>query len=103
MISVMNESAFKGILQQGIITHIEVAEALPSKGKPAQKELGSTTVWIVKIHLGGKELILESTRGGPREWASLDSLDKWLKGHGVINYSINHGSNSDALLQQSLI
>jgi len=97
----MNESVLKEFVQQGIHMQVLIQEAFPIKGKPAQKNLGSKTVYIVKIVLGGKGTLLESARGGPREWASLDKLAKWLKLFGIRNYTITH-ADSQVLLQQSL-
>lgn len=76
-----------------------IQEALPAKGKPAQKNPGTRTVYIVRIALCEKELLLESSRGGPREWASLDKLAKWLKSYGVDDYTVRH-ENTQMLLQQ---
>ncbi len=76
-----------------------IQETLPIKGKPAQKKPGLRTVYIVKIALHGKELLLESSRGGPREWASLDKLAKWLKSYGIEDYSVRH-EKTQLLLQQ---
>lgn len=97
----MKESVFKEFVLQGIHMQVLIQEALPIKGKPAQKNPGSKTVYIVKIALEGKESLLESARGGPREWASLDKLAKWLKSLGIRNYTITH-ANIHMLLQQNL-
>jgi uncharacterized protein (DUF342 family) len=97
----MKESGLKEFIKEGVQLKVFIQEALPIKGKPSQKSPGSKTVYIVKISLGEKEVILESTRGGPREWASLDKLSKWLKKYGIINYTIRHADTHN-LLQQSL-
>ncbi len=95
----MTETVFKEVVKQGIHVQVFIQEALPIKGKPAQKKPGSRTVYIVKIALGEKEVLLESSRGGPREWASLDKLAKWLKSFGIGDYTVRH-ENTQALLQQ---
>ena len=97
----MKETVLKELIKEGVHLKIFIQEALPSKGKPAQKNLGSKTIYIVKISLGEKESRLESARGGPREWASLDKLAKWLKGHGVVDYTIRLADTQE-LLQQNL-
>jgi len=89
----MKENAFKEIIQHGIIPSIVAQEAIPRKGKPAQKPPGSKTVYILIIRLGDKESILEAARGGPREWSSLDKLDQWLKANGISSFSINHADS----------
>jgi hypothetical protein len=64
----MQESVFRELLKQNSISDIHVLETIPSKGKPAQRKEGSTTVWIVKFFYGdGMFSILEAARGGPRE------------------------------------
>ena len=97
--SIMTETALKEMLKQGIPMRVFIQETLPIKGKPAQKKPGSKTVYIVKITLSEKELLLESSRGGPREWASLDKLAKWLKSYGIGDYTVRH-ENIPILLQQ---
>ena len=97
----MKESGLKEFIKEGVHLKVFIQEALPIKGKPSQKSPGSKTVYIVRISLGEKEVILESTRGGPREWASLDKLSKWLKKYGIVNYTIRH-TDTHKLLQQSL-
>jgi len=96
----MTESVFKEMLRNRVVSDVSVQEIIPSKGKPAKKADGSKTVWIVNVSLNDRRsLFLESARGGAREWASLDNLDKWLKSCGVERYSITH---REGLLQQSL-
>lgn len=99
----MVESVFIDMLRKGIITNIGIEETIPSKGKPALKEVGAISVWIVRIILNNDEVLtLESARGGPREWASLDSLNKWLRSCDVSKYTINLSSRPSELLQQNL-
>ena len=99
----MYENVLKAFLKQGLISEILVCETFPSKGKPAKKDLGTTTVWIIKCKFDNNQMsILEAARGGPREWASLDNLNNWLKECGVTNYTINHIINPQELLQQRL-
>ncbi len=101
MYYIMVESAFRELLSENSITDITVEEAFPSKGKPAKKRVGgnaSNTVWIVKIRLGeDKVFLLESARGGAREWASLDNLNKWLTSHGVPKYLVSISSPANPL------
>jgi hypothetical protein len=99
----MVESVFMDMLRKGIITNVVIEETLPRKGKPALKKVGATAVWIVRIILNNAEVLtLESARGGPREWASLDSLNKWLRSCDVSKYTINLSSRPGELLQQNL-
>jgi len=85
----MVESVFIEMLQKGIVNQVMVNESLPSKGKPAKKIPGTSTVWTVRIGLNNGEIVmLESARGGNREWASLDNLTKWLRSLGVSQYSV---------------
>ncbi len=97
----MKESGLKEFIKEGIPLKVFIKEVLPIKGKPSQKSPGSKTVYVVNISFGEKEVILESARGGPREWASLDKLSKWLKKYGIVNYTIRH-TDTHKLLQQSL-
>ncbi len=98
----MLESVFKGLIQQSLISGIQVIEALPSKGKPAKKEVGSKSVWIVKSLYGDNQSdFLKSARGGPREWASLDNLSNWLRTCGVKEFKVKYASEYDRLPQQS--
>ena len=98
----MIESVFKDLLQQNTITKIHVLETLPSKGKPAQKQAGSKTVWIVKFFYGDNQSsLLEAARGGPREWASLDNLSNWLRACGLKKYQVSFSSENDRLPQQA--
>lgn len=97
----MIESVFREIVGKKLLNYVEVQEALPNKGKPAQRENGARTVWVIKASLGNEEILLESSRGGAREWASLNSLDNWIRHLGIQSYSVNHMSH-EKLLQQQL-
>jgi hypothetical protein len=97
----MTETVLREIVKQGIHMQFFIQETLPIKGKPAQEKPGSRTVYIVKIALGERESLLESSRGGPREWASLDKLAKWLKSYGIVNYTVRH-ENTQTLLRQQV-
>ncbi|GBD97851.1 MAG TPA: hypothetical protein ENG83_00150 [Nitrospirae bacterium] len=98
----MVESVFKELLQQNLITDIHVIETLPNKGKPAQKIAGSTTVWIIKFYYGDSQSsLLEAARGGPREWASLDSLSNLLRVCGVEKYQVHFSPERDRVPQES--
>lgn len=98
----MLESVFKGLIHQKLITDIHVIEALPSKGKPAKKEVGSKSVWIVKSLYGDNQSeLVEAARGGPREWASLDNLSNWLRACGVKEFQVIYAAAYDRLPQQS--
>jgi hypothetical protein len=85
----MTENVLKELIAQGLSPQVIVEEAIPSKGKPARKAPGSITIFIVNIHLEGKESVVEASRGGPREWSDFNKLVKWLKGLGIHNYKVN--------------
>lgn len=99
----MIESVFIEMLQNGIVNDVTIVETLPSKGKPAKKSPGTTTVWTVKIVLNNDEVVtLESARGGNREWASLDNLTKWLRTIGISKYSVLLFSKIEDALQEKM-
>jgi hypothetical protein len=99
----MTESVFRMMLEQKLITAVHLEEAVPSKGKPAKRQEPFTSIWIVRIVLGnGQDGILESARGGAREWASLDKLNRWLRGLGIEKYDVYSLRQRSAALQQSL-
>ena len=99
----MIESVFKDLLQKNLITDIIVLRTVPSKGKPAQKQSGSKTVWIVSFSYGdSQQSVLEASRGGPREWASLSNLSKWLEDAGVEKYQVDFSIDYDRLPQPTL-
>lgn len=84
----MKLDSFLELLSQGLITSITAQETNPSKGKPLE---AGKSVWIVKATLSnGNISSLTSSRGSNREWASLDTLNDWLRGHGVSSYHIAH-------------
>lgn len=100
----MIESVFKVLLEQQLIRDVQVREVLPTKGKPAKKEGGSSTVWIVKFGINDDQVaILEAVRGGAREWASLDNLTRWLKTHGVEEYRVNFLTPDDSQMNLDLV
>jgi hypothetical protein len=98
----MVENVFLNMHSEGLITNIRVEENLPSKGKPLQKETGSTSIWVVKFLFNNQDTLLESSRGGPREWASLDNLNKWFRTHEIFKYLVNMSPEPVSLLQQNL-
>lgn len=59
----MKESGLKEFIKEGVHLKVFIQEALFIKGNPSPKSPGSKTVYIVKISLGEKEVILESARG----------------------------------------
>ena len=84
----MKQDTFLELLSEDLITSITAQEALPSKGKPLE---GDKAVWILLITLSnGNSTPLLSSRGSQREWASLDTLNDWLKNNGVSNFQIVH-------------
>lgn len=92
----MIENVFKVLIEQQIIKNVQVQEVLPTKGKPAKKEFGASTVWIIKLNINENQVdVFEAARGGPREWASLDNLSKWLKNHGIEEYHVNFLSQDE--------
>lgn len=96
----MRQNTFAEMNNLGVITHVVVVETSPTKGKPALRiEPGSRHIWTVEIQLNtGQKDTLKSSRGGVREWASLDRLTEWLRQQGISHYSIKminnkHGSD----------
>ena len=99
----MKESVFRMMLDQKLVTAVHLEEAVPSKGKPAKRLEPFTSIWIVRIVMGnGQDGVLESARGGAREWASLDKLNRWLRGLGIDKYDVYSLRQRSAALQQSL-
>lgn len=99
----MKESVFRMMLDQKLITAVHLDEAVPSKGKPAKRQGPFSSVWVVRIVMGNGQVgILESARGGAREWASLDKLNRWLKGMGIAKYDVYSLRQQNAVLQQAL-
>lgn len=96
MFYIMIESVFREIIKQSTVTSVQIQEVLPSKGKPAKNKEKGATVWIVIVCLGEEHLTLESARGGAREWASLNNLDKWLRSFGIESYTINHKAGGES-------
>lgn len=85
---IMKQDTLLELLSQGLIDTIEVHERLPSKGKPLD---GDKNIWILDFILSnGNRTTLLSSRGTQREWASLDTLNDWLKTNGISNYQIFH-------------
>lgn len=85
----VNQELFTELVSQGLIQAVHVTEGLPSKGK-ALTSSSNKHVWTVTVVLiNGSESLLLSTRGSPREWASLDRLTEWLKAIGLSNYQVN--------------
>ena len=83
----MKQDAFIELIKSSNTISIEVIETHPTKGKPLDK---SSNVWIVSVILPcGSKLALTSSRGGVREWASLDRLNSWLREYGINEYSIH--------------
>ena len=87
----MQQTTFSEMNNLGVIAQVVAIETSPTKGKPALRaEPGSRRVWVVEIRLNtGQKDKLKSSRGGVREWASLDRLTEWLRQQGVSSYSIN--------------
>jgi hypothetical protein len=84
----MKQDTFIEIMSQGLIRSITVQEALPSKGKPLH---GDKAIWVLLVTLANdNSTLLLSARGTQREWASLDTVNEWLKNKGVSNFQIVH-------------
>jgi hypothetical protein len=84
----MKLDSFLELLSQGVITSITAQETQPSKGKSLES---GKSVWIVQVTLSnGNVSSVTSSRGSNREWASLDTLNDWLRGHGISTYNIVH-------------
>jgi hypothetical protein len=84
----MKQDTFIELWSQGLISSIAAQETMPSKGK----SLGlNRTIWVLMLTLSNGNITpLISSRGTPREWASLDTLNDWLKNIGISNYSVSH-------------
>lgn len=99
----MIESVFRIMLDQNLIAAVHLEEAVPSKGKPAKRQEPFSSIWIVRIVMGNGQVgILESARGGAREWASLDKLNRWLRRLGIDKYDVYSLRQRGAALQQTL-
>lgn len=84
----MKLDSFLELLSQGLIASITAQETKPTKGKPLD---AGKSVWIVQVTLSnGSVSSVTSSRGSSREWASLDTLNDWLRGHGISTYNIAH-------------
>lgn len=84
----MKQDTLLELLSQDLIKEIEVHETSPSKGKPL---CGEKNIWILLFTLSnGNRITLLSSRGTQREWASLDTLNDWLKTNGISSYKIVH-------------
>lgn len=71
---------------QGLVKSVVARQSPPSKGKPLET---GKPVWLIQITLAnGNEGFLVSSRGTNREWASLDTLNLWLKRQGVSEYRV---------------
>ena len=89
----MKQDACQTMLSEGVVHSVIVRETEPSKGKPLQG--GTTSIWTVILQLNtGGEVAVEASRGGPREWASLDRLNAWLRSLGVSEYFVQHKAES---------
>lgn len=84
----MKQDSFLELLSQSLIASVTAQETKPSKGKSVD---AGKSVWIVKVTLSnGNVTNLTSSRGTHREWASLDTLNDWLKKQGISNFQIVH-------------
>lgn len=87
MAKMMNQNVLIEFLSQELVSDIEIHRIRPSKGKPALKL--DKSVWAVKAILNnGNGIFLASSRGGIREWASLDRLNEWLAGIGIHHFHV---------------
>lgn len=86
----MNQELFSELISQGLVKSVRVTEGLPSKGK-ALLSSKSKHIWTITVVLiSGSESQLLSTRGSPREWASLDRLTEWLRAIGLSSYQVSY-------------
>ncbi len=84
----MKQNTFLELLSQDMISSVTAQESRPSKGKPLD---AGKAIWVLNITLSnGNVFPLLSSRGTEREWASLDTLNDWLKNSGVSNFRIVH-------------
>ena len=89
----MKQDACQAMLSEGIVQNVLIRETEPSKGKPLQG--GTSSIWTITLQLNtGREVQVEASRGGPREWASLDRLNAWLRIMGVSEYHVQHKAES---------
>lgn len=77
---------FSELAEQGLVKSVIVCQSTPSKGKPLET---GKLVWLVQIILTNEyDGFLCSSRGTRREWASLDTLNTWLKRQGILIYQV---------------
>ena len=82
----MKLDSFLELLSQGLIASITAQQTQPTKGKSLE---AGKSVWIVQVTLSnGRIPSVTSSRGSSREWASLDTLNDWLRGHGISTYNV---------------
>lgn len=83
----MKQDTFLELLAQGLIHLVTAKESEPSKGKSLD---GGKMIWVLQVTLSnGNCSRLFSSRGSQREWASLDTLNEWLKTNGISNFQIS--------------
>lgn len=46
--------------------------------------------WTVLLQIDGAWAQVESARGSPREWGSLDRLERWLRAHGFRHFWVQN-------------
>lgn len=86
---ILNQDLLMELANQGFVKTVHVSTEQPSKGKPLLSR--NKLVWTITVILvNGSTHKLVSTRGTPREWASLDRLYGWLKTIGLGNFHVIH-------------
>lgn len=82
----MKQDTLLEMLSQELIQGVEVHEGSPSKGKALER---GRPIWtLVFTLMNGNQATFLSARGTPREWASLDTLNDWLKSTGISSYKV---------------
>jgi hypothetical protein len=83
----LDQKLLAQLLVQGVITSVKVQNRVPTKGKAIN--VLNKLVWSVSVvTISGGEMFLNSSRGSPREWASLDRLAIWLRSNGFHNFHV---------------
>jgi hypothetical protein len=103
LMRVMQENVFRLLAEKALMRQVNVVETRAVKGKPSQRSGGGGRVWTIEVELeNGQKEALESSRGGLREWASLDNLNRWLATLGVVTYSVHGPGSQSASMQRHL-
>lgn len=84
----MKLDTFLELQRQGLIAFVTAQEMKPTKGRSLES---GNHVWVVQVTLlNGQDSLITSSRGSNREWASLDTLNYWLRRNGISSFNIKH-------------